>query len=640
MNTRILLALPTVLLVLAAPGRAEPVEEFISTDEARPAMDEMKRLSEDVRIGKRRREDVQAELARKANDPKAPARDRAIAQFIYGHFLVSLGKKDEAVAAWKAALQLFPQFPDAQLALGKVALAFNDLSVAKKHAHAALKINPRHFHAFVFMAQIALAQNNLPNALLWFQKALAQDPTNETALQGAAMTYVRSYKDAASADRKQEFSQKARNLVDAWVSMEPNSALPRVIQARVYQMVDRPREAIEKLERLLAEVTGLRPEERMVCLDLLYQMRAETGDIEGAKAALKRLIKIPELPAPHQERYSKQLADLEEVGLKAFIQWQVEEVIKVVSNRGESPTVRRDAMRRLHQLLDEPRLRDDPELAPVVDQAWRACVRTLSPPTPPELAVDMLSFFRSNVRDRRIIRIVVHFLTPEGSEDRNTEAVRVEAVRTVAELGGKAAVPTLLYSLMSDDSLRVARAADQALCAILDRRSMIAVGAGPVTLDEQRQLRLGWQEWKHSATGAVRLQESLKELHDLTAKDARFNRKNVVNPLANHVTVEVLLDNDVEFDAWKAGYVFLRDFMGRDFLPPEHREKAIEPAVRPLLYEEIKKWWMGAPGTQVQKDEKEEKDDKDDRDDGEEKNQAPSDAMRKAEDSPKPKSGK
>ena len=351
------------------------------------------------------------------------------------------------------------------------------------------------------------------------------------------------------------------------------------------------------LEDALVDLSNLNDYQRMVCLDSLYNINAEMGNLDGAIEAVERILKIKTLPGSEADKWNDRLQSLRTHGLRAFLQRQIDAQIKIMSNRGRSAGERRESMRRLHMLLSDPNFMQDERMMPIIDKAWRACVRTLSPPTPPELSIDMLQFFRRNLRDPKILRIVVHFFYPQGIEKGITENVRVEAVRTAAGIAGMAAVPSLLHSL-NDDSLAVTRAVDVALNNILDRRSAIQPGAGPVTKDEQRILRRAWVQWTHSASGNVRLTEAIQALHEATAKDQGFNRKQQHNPLADHVIRVVLLDNDVKWEAWEAGYLFLRDFLGRDFLPPDLRGKVVTPALRKTLRDEIEKWWRGAATTQ------------------------------------------
>ncbi|MHC4411217.1 MAG: tetratricopeptide repeat protein, partial [Planctomycetota bacterium] len=574
---------------LAAPGEAKP---YISTDEVAPLIQDMYKKLQEVRGGGRRIEDVIAEFAALASDEKADARTRAKSMFVYGHLLAANKRVDDSVTNWRTALQLFEKFPDAELALARAALMAKDLKQARKHANRALKINPQHLQAFLVRANIAQFEGDLNEAILWFGKAVEEDSVHPQAIQGLALTRVKLYRDSFNEERKAKHARYAKAVVDGWVRQSPDDAYPRVFQAQVYNALGLRKEAGKILEATLLEVTELKEYERRVCLERLFIINAESGNLDGAILALERILKLKSLEPKEAEHFGERLKTLKESGLRAFMQWRIEEQIEIVENRGRSPTERREAMRRLHQLLSDPKLMSDAQLAPMIDKVWRACVRTLSPPTPPELVIDMLQFFRRNLRDPKVIRIVVHFIYPRGMEADITENVRVEAIRTLAEIGKLTAVTSLLFSL-NDDSRAVTRAIDIALCAILERRSAIDAGAGPVSADEQRTLRREWIRWTHSAAGNVQLTESIQALHKAMGSEQGFNRKQQRNPLADHVIRIVLLDNDVKWEAWEAGYLFLRDFLGRDFLSPDMRGKVVTPAMRKTIRDSIEKWWRG-----------------------------------------------
>ncbi|MHC4940898.1 MAG: tetratricopeptide repeat protein [Planctomycetota bacterium] len=581
-------------LTLAAPGEKS---EFITTEEVLPLVQGMVKKLREVRAGERREEDVIAEYANAASDDKADARTRAKSMFVYGHLMGAKQRADEATTAWRTCLQVFPKFPDAEIALGRAALMAKDVKQANKHANRARKINPRHVQGFILKAEVAQFEGDLNEAVLWYEKAVEEDPEDAQAIQNLALTRVRLFKDSFNEERKNKHARHAKVLVDMWVGMDPEIAYRRVFQAQIYYGLGLNKQAIAVLESTLLEVSELNDYERRICLERLFILNAESGNLDGAVLALERIVKIKSLPPKDMELFQGRLKTLKKSGLRAFMDWRIEEQVEIMSNRGRSATERRDAMRRLLELLGDPKLMNDPDMAPMIDKVWRACVRTLSPPTPPELAIDMIQFFRRNLRDPKVTRIVVHFLYPQGVESGITENVRVEAIRTVATLGKLAAVPTLLYNL-NDDSRAVTRAVDVALCQLLERRSMIDAGAGPVTQEEQRILRREWVRWAHSDVGGVQLTEAIRDLHKALGAEQGFNRKQQRNPIADHVIRVILLDNDVKWEAWEAGYLFLKDFLGRDFLPPELRGKVVTPELRKTLRDSIEKWWRGGALTQ------------------------------------------
>jgi len=325
---------------------------------------------------------------------------------------------------------------------------------------------------------------------------------------------------------------------------------------------------------------------------MIFETCLGRGDVAGGIKAAERILAVPGIRDDQATHYRKLLEDLKEQGVFAYLKWRVDAQIKIVSNRGRSPTERRDAMRSLHSLMENPQYVNDPRFTTMIEGAWQACVRTLGGNAPPELSIDMLKFFRVVLRDPKTIRIVVHFLYPQGIESNVTETVRIEATRTYAALGDVAAIPTLLYTL-SDDSRGVSRAIDIALCGLLDVRSKIKVGAGPVTLAEQKLLRREWVRWSRSPSGARELAKSIAALRKLVGGDNADRRKQQRNPIADHVLLVVVMDDAMPFETWKAGYEFLCEFVGRNFLPPELRKKPLSPELRAAAVKGVRKFWMG-----------------------------------------------
>ena len=153
-------------------------------------------------------------------------------------------------------------------------------------------------------------------------------------------------------------------------------------------------------------------------------------------------------------------------------------------------------------------------------------------------------------------------------------------------------MPTLLYTL-SDDSRGVTRAIDVALCDLLDLRSKITAGAGQVTLAEQKFLREEWVRWARGPVGSAQLVTSIAALRKAVGMDSEKNRKQQRNPIADHILQVIVLDDAMPFNAWKAGYQFLSDFLSRDFLPPELRNKPLTPELRGPAVKGVKKFWAG-----------------------------------------------
>ncbi|MEM8883731.1 MAG: hypothetical protein AAGD14_06680 [Planctomycetota bacterium] len=595
---------PLTLLALASlvAAAVDPKPDFISTKEVVPYVERLREQVLEVRKGNMRTEDLLAQYAKRASDANLPPRERACYMYLYGRLLASVPRLDDAQKAWRQSLEIFPRVPDVEVELGRVAMLRRDLKGANRRADTALKINPNHVEAFKLKADLAARRDKLELANEWWRKAAEADLDDVQAMQGWAMTQVMLFRESFSDERKGKYSKQARTIARMLVQLNANDPGARIFEAQVLESLGEPQQSLRKLESMLIELPELNPRAKMFCLQRMFELRARTGTLEGAKSALDEILRIKELTADERRRHEELRDQFEKTGIKSFIILQVDRLTDRMSNRLLSATERRDAMRRIHELLSDPGILEDPDMQETIDKAWCACVRTLSPPTPPELAIDMLQFFRRKLqKERRLIRVLVHFVYPRGVERGITSAVRKEATRTIRAIGGPASLPTLLYTL-SDDSREVTRAIDVALCSLLERRSMVPPGAGPVTENEQLILRREWLKWTHTPAATQQLLEAIDALREVTVRDAKFNRKQQQNPLAEHVIRVVLLDNDVEWKAWKAGYLFLKDFLGRDFLPVEMRGQEITPKLRPVLRDSIMKFIEGDSQTQAEAD--------------------------------------
>jgi len=585
-----------LMLVVAAPVFAQPANAGapIDTGTLDPRDKELFTKLFEARRGLRKIEDVMKEYQRKA-EAKATPREQALNRFFYGKLLLINQREEEAKAQWRAALQLYPAFPAAHVALGFTAVQAGDTREATKAAKRALRIDPQYLRAYLLLAQIAQAEDKWEKALTRYKQAVGIDPTNSNALRGMAMCHVQLFKDTYDADRQKNHARRAKAIAGVWVDNEPDSAEARVFESIVYFELGDLDMAVTKLENTLTEVRDLTDADRKLCLGRIFLIHAQRGEVEKAKEALRRVLKLKDMTGPERAEFEDRLADLERRGLDARVFWEIERRIKVLANRGINAAERREAMRDILNLLSDERLIRDPRFTEIADKAFRAAVKTLKD-APPELSIDIMQFFRHRMPDPLLIRIIVHFVFPNGIERQVTESVRVEATRSLAVVGGKAALPSLLYTLR-DDSRAVSRAIDIALCNITERRSPISAGAGPVTAREQKILRREWIEWAESNSGAEMLSEGVLALQKAITGNAKFNRNQRKNPVGEHIISVILLDNDMKWEAWKTAYEFIRTYFAKDFLPAEMRGTKLTPELRPVIVKEIDAWFAGGAMT-------------------------------------------
>jgi len=75
---------------------------------------------------------------------------------------------------------------------GESAFAKNDYDEAIKHYSHALELDPKNYHAALFVGDSYFAQKDFPNAVVWYDRAIALDSNIETAYRYEADLYVKS----------------------------------------------------------------------------------------------------------------------------------------------------------------------------------------------------------------------------------------------------------------------------------------------------------------------------------------------------------------------------------------------------------------------------------------------------------------
>ena len=88
---------------------------------------------------------------------------------------------------------------------------------------------------------------------------------------------------------------------------------------------------------------------------------------------------------------------------------------------------------------------------------------------------------------------------------------------------------------------------------------------------------------------------SFGKLKELFGKDVA-DRAGIVRsaPMVDHAVTVVLLNNDMPWTAWKAAYEFLLKYWGKDFRPPEARNRPVQPSDRAGIVKELQPFWDGS----------------------------------------------
>jgi len=85
------------------------------------------------------------------------------------------GRTNEAMAEYRAALAIYPDFAEAHNSLGLQLAALGDLDTAEKHYRQAIEVQPDFPVALNNLGTIMARKREYDFALTWFQKAVAQD---------------------------------------------------------------------------------------------------------------------------------------------------------------------------------------------------------------------------------------------------------------------------------------------------------------------------------------------------------------------------------------------------------------------------------------------------------------------------------
>lgn len=163
----------------AAAERARGLEHDLTIHD--PVMDSVTALSVSV-VGKERR----AFAAEGAGNPRAAEAllrqmigsrpDSADLYYNLGNNLSRQGRNDEALAAWRAALDRNPEHVSALVNSSIVLAQSGDLPEAERRCRRVLEIRPNHPGALSSLGSIAALAGRRAESLRWFRRALAEEP--------------------------------------------------------------------------------------------------------------------------------------------------------------------------------------------------------------------------------------------------------------------------------------------------------------------------------------------------------------------------------------------------------------------------------------------------------------------------------
>jgi tetratricopeptide (TPR) repeat protein len=512
-------------------------------------------------------------------------RESAKAYFMLGQAHYEFDESQKAREAYTTAQKTFPRFPLCRIALAKSAIRAKSLEEAARHAWAALDLDPDYTKAYLILGRLAELEGELVKAYDFYKKAVAID-TTVAALDLLAQASLKLYATTFGRE-KERYAQEAQRAARSFRLVHAANPYGYILQARVFFILKKNARALATLdEALRAEIP---PRAKLFMLtNMMLPHYLDRRNLPGAQKTLTRLLEHkPLLKTEEAEQFQTMLDDIEAKGKLVFAIWPTRQNLEGLKNEGISLDRRRDMLRVLVQQYLLLGKMQEPGLNELLWDVHKTIVRT-GAKGPAPLSLEMLRFFKTDYPDPRLIGILANFVYPFGGETKPPE-VRVEAVRTITQIMGIGALPTLLYCLQDDDP-SVLRAVDRALSKVTGARSPLRdEGIGPLRADQIRPLRIGWLKYAHSEEGAERIVEALEALRPHVGRRRERAATVRVAPLADHI-LALVLDDDLLYPAWKESYLFLADYIGNPFRPVSMRDKEVTQVERNDIVARIEAW--------------------------------------------------
>jgi len=587
--------IPTYLAVLAVAALAplaplaRAADDVILDDELKPHMQELGQRIEHWKKGRLEAKQLVEDFAVGAAAKDITDRERAIRVWVHG-YAVQQVRKDLAAARtqYRRAYKLWPRFPAACRALAGCELHRRNIPQAKRWLNRALRWDTDNIPALLAMGRIHLKLDELDEAERAFQEAREVKVTPEALIGLQDVNSIR-YRRSRDEEEKREFASKIVTIAKTHVFIEPESPFAHLLLAKAYKDTGRLDRAIASLEESVANDKPSEDFKREGLLRLaeLHQRR---GDLGGVKEALKRVLQLDVLEGEERDRITNMLTDLDDKGMASFLIWRVEGFLEIVKNDGIDVRSRVRALDMILELIGARQLRRDPYLQALRVDMFKQIFRMLVSGKP-AITKEILQWVRREIRDPNLLRILVHFVYPNTVPERTPPSVRIAAVRALDEAVGLVALPTLYYCV-KDPNGRVLREVDKALARYFETRSAVGLGTSGLNDVQIRASRSQWRKHVRDEFAAAKLAEAFRELTETIAPDPSQAAGQRSAPLVDH-TVNLVLDNDLPWTAWKPAYDFLVHYWGKDFRPPEQRGKPVEPGQRAAVVKALEAEWAG-----------------------------------------------
>jgi Tfp pilus assembly protein PilF len=275
--------------------------------------------------------------ARLYQDAGRRGNQAAIAWFNYGNCQAQLGKRGEAAAAWRKAIEWAPRFKRARMNLAILSEEDGQIGDAANEYRRLWELDPQDATVAIRLGELQLAQNDPVGGVKWFQSALGADSASSSAYEGlvraqlaardtlgARLTLLRwsealpdtsgrSWMSKAVLWERAGDLEQARRSCEAGLASDPHQVDGWLRLARIHQLEGAEATAVAVLQA----ATRAEPEKGRLW-KALGQAALRAGDGEQAYQGLARAIEWNEpgsrdlariLSSWHQTRGEKELAE-------------------------------------------------------------------------------------------------------------------------------------------------------------------------------------------------------------------------------------------------------------------------------------------------------------------------------------------
>ncbi len=122
----------------------------------------------------------------------------AIAWFNYGNCQAQLGKRGEAAAAWRQAIEWAPRFKRARMNLAILSEEDGQIGNAANEYRRLWELDPKDGTVAIRLGELQLRQNDPVGATMWFQRALDADSVSGSAFDGLVRAQLETHDTLAA----------------------------------------------------------------------------------------------------------------------------------------------------------------------------------------------------------------------------------------------------------------------------------------------------------------------------------------------------------------------------------------------------------------------------------------------------------